>query len=274
MYVCFKLNICTVIFLKLSNRTTLARNMKKKTILVLMYLGAVSWPCMEYKIDISNFWTMNYFPAVLKLLKRQVNSTRNSSCCFHLTGTAPGWCGRGRGRRAIQRQRGRRQARRHSGTPWGTRTLLQGLGRENWWTTCSWKYDSKEVRELELLLRSIVEDDGEIWHFSSFIVCIEVCHTNVHLISLNHSNLKKACRDQISLNNIQYSTHNSTKVSIWLLCSPSSINRVDLHIQVVKSPIESNVDIGIHIGKHSPYDRKSSKSAAAGTKCRRKNLVR
>ena len=30
------------IFLKLSNRTTLARNMKKKTILVLKYLGAVS----------------------------------------------------------------------------------------------------------------------------------------------------------------------------------------------------------------------------------------
>ncbi len=44
MYSCYKLfaMYCNVTFLKLSNRTTLARNMKKKTILVLMYLGAVS----------------------------------------------------------------------------------------------------------------------------------------------------------------------------------------------------------------------------------------
>ena len=46
MYSCSKLYIfamhCNVTFLKLSNMTTLARNMKKKTILVLVYLGAVS----------------------------------------------------------------------------------------------------------------------------------------------------------------------------------------------------------------------------------------
>ena len=47
----------------------------------------------------------------------------------------------------------------------------------------------KKIISLLISLRSVIENDREVRHLSSFVVGIEVCHAYVHLVSLNHSNL-------------------------------------------------------------------------------------